>query len=524
MADSMQTSRPIPWFTIEEYAEQIRERLGVLSRDADHLSRVLSMSPDWLRGTLAHEMMKRALDEAQIIADKLSLRAEGTLELLLHASNERSMHHLEILARKHKTVTSLAARLSAYREVVHQRATLADTWDWTINSEQTNELIELQDFYTAIDAVILDFLEQINGGAWIEHQERHARPWLPLVVLGHDYAIRPDTLVTFVPRADLFRARMWPALAHELAHLKVTRLFGEKGLFFPHEHIASPYPGGKKMLNKVAKDHGPELQLLGIDPATDNLEDVRNLLEDLATVVFEAHEETLVGELFKGMDKAVWWPSQVSEFLCDAIGLHVTGPAGVLALMALQYPVPPEKPQTINYDLAARLHPPKLIRIWVMQEILIKRRGFQDLMAETGVSDYIDSALDMAPVEWQKAIEIWSRRVSRIAGTAAELAEAILPPETRDNPIDFQSVQLLRLALEDGDSEVLESVTPCKIVNIPWLKRIIVKKLVVSESDALRWVAFDPVPRIFAAVVGQLNSYAANRWIQIRANTVENDS
>lgn len=84
-----------------------------------------------------------------------------------------------------------------------------------------SESTVLPKVYCAVDAVVFDLVKTILGKTWIEEQK-----FVPISLLDSQtggYTVHSDSLLFTVPFHDSFRARFWPALAHEVAHILVDK-------------------------------------------------------------------------------------------------------------------------------------------------------------------------------------------------------------------------------------------------------------------------------------------------------------
>lgn len=79
--------------------------------------------------------------------------------------------------------------------------------------------------YNAVDALSFELVEKILGSKWIR-KERYT----PISLFDSTgYEIDIYSNVVSVPYYDSFRARFWPALAHEIAHILVSLLVEQEG-------------------------------------------------------------------------------------------------------------------------------------------------------------------------------------------------------------------------------------------------------------------------------------------------------
>lgn len=510
-----------PWFALDEHIDQLRERLLSIQRDADHLLAVVSRIPIWQRNSPAYEMMTRALCSVQGFANKVHLEVQGLREEHIDPLDPKEMVKLSRIVSREYRISRAEHRLAAYREVIDQRASTRDFWDWVTTPEQTDELSELHGFYNAIDAVLLGFYGDIYGELWIKSEEKAKHDWLPVAVLGHAYSIDFRAFVTYVPRSELLRTRLLASLAHEIAHLKIGELLSEGGLLRPRgwdpTHEALP----ESALELIAKDtkKASDLKLLGIDSELSDLRRIAEAFEELATTVAGIHKDILKSPS-SGPATPDWWHDHVIEFLCDAISVDVAGPAALLAYLTLHYPLCASTDKAIVEMGVASRHPPRTVRIQAMAAIL-RKRGFARFLDECGIDDYVNSANCFAANHWKDCLASWNAGVEIIADAAQDFARMVLPKATES--YDFTRLSGLNAALDDTGKLEAAPMAPRDIVNLVWLKRIRVKEAMIQQAGGsnqahriARTISIDPLPRVLGSVVRELNRYAQVRWAEIQ--------
>lgn len=510
---------------IDEYLEQVRQRVHVIEREAGYMLSLLATKRGWRPENPATEMIGRGLESIQKLAARIQLKSlVPLLGLSIQApcandtQNLSFLERFENLMRQEGVLETAERQLAAFREVLHQRGSMVDSWDWATWQQHTDDLGDLQGFYTAIDSALLGFYCDVYGMKWVEIHEEKRDHWLPVAVVGDAYSIIAGAGVTYIPRAELYRGRLLASLAHEIAHLKVGRLFNPGGLLWPKGW--HPLEGGL-LAGSIDDLDWNELALLGVQCGPKNGEAIAENYEILARTIFETVSSALGG---KTPDKVLvpFWHEQVTEFLCDAVSVHVAGPAALLSYLVTHYPRPPSRIEKMNAALVGS-HPPRKIRIAVMAEIL-SARGFRKMITDIGVQEYFFYA-DNAPIqEWEAYLDKWQNLVPEIAQLAANLVSWVLPEETR--PLTTAHLDQLNPILDgkqESSPETMPQLTPREIVNVAWLKRLreahVAKSLGKGRYDeriSRKLARVDSQPRALGAILRALNEYGRHQWSEIR--------
>jgi hypothetical protein len=173
--------------------------------------------------------------------------------------------------------------------------------------------------YNAVDALSFELVERILGSEWIIKNS-----YTPISLFdSRGYAVNIYSNIVSVPYYDSFRARFWPALAHEIAHMLTNILAQQRGVF------------RRTMLDGISR------------------------LLEILDYRFDDPDGREVASL------------QVTELTCDAVAAY-SCPASVLSASAiLSFPFEEENADGALKEAFRELgHPPSDARIMLMKKVL----------------------------------------------------------------------------------------------------------------------------------------------------------
>jgi len=317
--------------------------------------------------------------------------------------------------------------------------------------------------YEAIDSLAYDLMTRIMGTAGEEGL------FYPISCFEESYASMFPTEILTIPYHDTFRARFWPILAHEIAHVGINRS-------------------------------------LGVD------DEFRNFMYDASLFMlracFDLRLLKLPEEKLEGLRRVA--SSQIVELMCDIVAAYVTGPAYFFASANLLLNV-------VGSSLR-RHHPSDRVRLSCIADVL-EKNGFTKC---TWLWPYIEAIKDYENRLEEVVIEALSRgderkrrllseRVRAYADFAAKLSTLVLDDLESSSvrglacrKYEIHSWRQMIEGLGSSDDVVL---TPVDVLNADWLKRI---GITMRQS---RWRidrfldARRDEPKIFEFVVRSCHKY-----------------
>lgn len=409
-------------------------------------------------------------------------------------------------------------------EILQQRLTLEDGADWHLTADHTEGVAEIHRLYSAIDAVAMSFVSDILGEDWIIRQERAGRAWLPLAVVRNEFRVRsslPGPTFLHLPRADLFRSRLWPVIGHEVAHVLVQELWTAK-------HKSRSLGIAMPPLAIRLEQHQASLREVIC----------RCVLEPIARVpglswVPDAYQ-----------DCVHQW---IAEFICDAIGAYVAGPAFALAMLSFLGPdIPPSRTwsdENVGQDARVQVrlalrpaHPSSWIRQTVLAHIMIAM-GFGDWLKDCGYEEIVGRSRSLCVPgkdrEWNTCMDGWGAAAPQLAELSLAATKDLLPRTTRQFDLamyaEAHSVEAALNRARDPQRLVpglTSDGIPRIVLNAGWINRLSIAQRVRNcdaelgaGRNSIHSLATDPrrpLGMMFGGIVMALNEYSNERWKEIQ--------
>lgn len=462
-------------------------------------------------------MIMRTANRARLDAMGLKLLVIGARDFLLDQKipfPERA-ERLKHVCAQSSTLKIMQRRLADAIRVLHQRGLLEDVPDWVCRIPGVDNVKELQAFYRAMDAVVLSLFVDIFGHHWIAHRESTRDAWLPLPVVDESYSVPLLANLMFVPRTDFFSARLWPLLAHEVAHLKLEILFGARKGILPR----TPPTRTSRVTSTDS-----ELRLLSIDPIDKiDIVDTFNLLA--RTIDEDVHRKDQSSRTVKRYS----WYSQTIEFICDAIAVHVMGPSILFGLFTVDpLGLAPSNEFAGKNNTTRARHAPMPVRIQVVNHILSSLRGMDDalLMCRLNLYERYAASISVGPAA--NMIHLWHKQVPTIAALASAIAKLVLPPSTV--PFNMAHWQIANAWYKDLLSMPKDELSPRILLNVPWIKRLMMEEKTSSavmryglEEQQARDLAYNidqPLAGFFGGTSILLHDYLRKTWASITGAVV----
>jgi len=318
--------------------------------------------------------------------------------------------------------------------------------------------------YNAVDALSFELVERILGSRWIV-EERYS----PISLFdARGYEINVYSYVISVPYYDSFRARFWPALAHETAHILVSLLAEQRG----------------------------RVQRLMIDK-------MRRLLE-----ILHYRPEDIEG-LYPAF-------MQMSELTSDVIATYVCPAAFLSAATILGFPMEEEEAQGALIDVFREAyHPPSDARMVLMKEVL-DQTGI--LEADKYMKSYADSVITFFArknlllgdssfefiQDYNEFAEMYSQEI------------IALLPQVGLRPFDGNEWNIVLEAFENPNRARANEneLSPIQLICLDWIKRIQMTKnngcLTMRDFCEKRKAE----PKIFEQMVDSMYKYYEKEIVQ----------
>lgn len=394
------------WYLFYEHLDHLREVATGLFCDIERTLVSLRAPRRWSRQPSFAEQIGKKLDG--LLDEVESLR--GKLLTTLSMGDALSIPGDEQWAvRCMKDKAKLQLHLQEYAtlsEVIAQRWPQLDGADLNVMNDNQQDLAGRGMLFRAADAVTLDYWDQIYGREWIKKQA--AWPPLTLFTGQRSYAVNIRHQVVYIPIPDLYRTRMWPALAHEIAHGKVDSLFRV-------DHAETSVLG--RFVQKTGAAYEPsDLKLTNPDRLRALVRDgsvqtVRRMVQHYSREVDkieEIHKRILKGKVPD--DSRAIASQQFNELLADSIAVSIAGPAFLLAFLSLSigdvstlfaYQENKDEARVDEYarEWAAKMdHPPEIVRIRSIARTL-QAIGTDTLLP----SGYLEQYYTAYEARWAKA-------------------------------------------------------------------------------------------------------------------------
>lgn len=466
-------------FGMLEYLLQLQQLVRQLKLEANHLSAVASWPSPWSAGEPALEMIRRGvqsvrddLAHAGIDWAKLSSFLE---ESGAGADSDEGFRKLyRDFVGKAQGLKQWQQQLVEVTHALNQRSAMQDAPDWHLPVERIERLADIRKHYRAIDAVVVRFMRDVLGDAWLADLERLRWPWMPVVVAGDRYQAELFTTgPSFVrlPKAELVRTRLWPLLAHEVTHLCIgwfrCRRDGAAAnrpevRIIPEARASIALGARDRLVNWINKEVVPKIRFPEGEAKT------AAMVKSLAIASAKAYAE---------------------EFICDAVGLLIAGPAFMRSFATYLgpdiAPAPPWQGDVPTHDdhvKGARAalqaaHPPHGVRLAVLWS-LARRLGWEkevgrldvdmararDLLVECDASGRATHTRNRV---WLGVLEVWQEAVDEIASLSLDAAQAILVPGAR---VYDRSRHAQAEAIVNGGGA--GSKDAAVVLNAGWIKRV----------------------------------------------------
>jgi hypothetical protein len=520
-----------PSFAGYEFHAQVRSRQHSIAHDIRRLRALLSHHPPPANQGPVSEMIQRGLQNLATTAARLRAQRmvrDGTGR---SGGDDGGLAAASSAAALNAPLEDVERQLSLVTDLLQQRCSLLEVPDWHLPIDFASEAGEVHQFYSAIDAVLLDYVERTFGTEWVMAEERAGSQWLPLAFVGRQYCVhrfdhdpsRRSLHVAEVPRADLYRSRMWPLLAHELGHLLIDtldRLSRSRSLSSADAARWNTYQLNFQHLVGVIRERV--------------LEPISALRPELSSIPREYH------------DASEAW---ATEFVCDCIGLWVAGPAFFFSHLSVIGPdVPPggagrvaqsqSGPLTEWEHVQLRaglrmLHPPTAVRQRVLRDRLWETEGTSAGRGASGAGWPIGLEPEAAELEqqaarraeergldialWKEIRGIWFGAANEVGAAAWDGARALL--HRASEPYGLGQFERLREGRPPGLLPLDEAHTPADWLNIAWHKRLMYHGESMREPHRL-WQALHAPDRsvggMFGKIVVELNRHLVARWDGIR--------
>jgi hypothetical protein len=313
--------------------------------------------------------------------------------------------------------------------VLDELARLQNVLAQRISSLGTMKLLEFQEIlqieygiiskaYNAVDALTFELVEKILGPSWITDNS-----YTPISLFDSiGYAIDLYSNIISVPYYDSFRARFWPALAHEVAHILVNILAAQEG------------PFRAAMLDGVSR------------------------LLEILEYRFDSPEGREIASL------------QLTELTCDVIAAYAC-PASVLSACAiLSLPFEEEDAEGALKEAFKELsHPPSDVRIALMRKVL-EKTGI--LEADSNIVNFLDGvAAFMAGKNFSLLTPSSHEFINEYSEFAKNYSQEVvdLLPEVGVHAFKKDNWSVVRDAFEHPSETKL---SPIELICLDWIKRM----------------------------------------------------
>ncbi|MFN0134291.1 MAG: hypothetical protein ACKVW3_17395 [Phycisphaerales bacterium] len=522
-----------------EYLLQLQQLVRQLKLEANHLSAVASWHSPWSAGEPALEIIQRGLQRLRNDLSHAGIDWANLASFLEESgvgkdSDERFGKLYRDFVGKAQGLKQWQQQLVEVTHALNQRSAQQDAPDWHLPVERIERLADIRKHYRAIDAVVVRFMRDVLGDAWLADLERQQWPWMPVVVAGDRYGAELySSGPSFVrlPKAELVRTRLWPLLAHEVTHLCIGWFRSHRDAkgtrcpeisIIPEDRAKRALAARKELETAITNEVVARIKLDQVDAETQ--EKVKNL----ASVSAKAYAE---------------------EFMCDAVGLLVAGPAFVWSFATYLGPdIAPAPPwQGAGFDgnhvvMGARAalqaaHPPHGVRLAVLWSLArrlgwgshlgrldVDMTGARDLLVESDESGKPKHARNEA---WLRVLDVWLSAVDTIADLSLDAAQEVLGPGRRvyDAPRHKQAN-----AIVDGAEPGLTDAAV--VLNAGWIKRVKFPKTAremldggpaVSMADRLFPGHQHAVGELFGGLVLMLDDCLTRDWKAIREQAKKGD-
>jgi len=314
--------------------------------------------------------------------------------------------------------------------------------------------------YNAVDALSFELVKRILGSTWIT-KERYA----PISLFDErGYEINIYSNVISVPYYDSFRARFWPALAHEVAHIQVDLLTEQDTRV------------KRLMIDKMAR-----------------------LLE-----ILHYEFEDLEGRFLASI--------QLIELTCDVIAVYICPVFFLSFANILSFPFEEEEANGALIEVFREAHhPPSDSRITLMREVL-EQTGI--LEADKQVENYADSVISFFS---RKNLALLSDSSFEFVQLYNEFAKTysqeIIPllSQAGLRPFDGNEWNIVFGTFTNPDENQL---SPIQLICLDWIKRIQMTKndgyLAMRDFFNKRKTE----PKIFEQMVDSMYNYYEKEIVQ----------
>lgn len=467
------------WFAYAEHIEQLREAVRLLQCDVSRCRATVDAPTRWPRKPPFSGRISNRLGD--LLADVETLG--WLLDFILESSDPTKFGEggllPPLLATYRQELRNHSRNYSVLNDIVNQRFPQEDTPDWHAFLDQQRDLRGCGMLHRAADAVTLDYWIQIYGERWVA--SKLAWPPLTLFTARRGYGVDVRNSVVFIPNTDLYRARLWPHLAHEIAHTKIDLLF-------------SPSPRHPGLCSQVAMLRNksdidswpPHLRTLAIDLFGDNasavVASVSVAYGELLEAVRSVHRRILAdASQVSGVADADH--RQVSELLADAVAVLAAGPPAIFAYLAVSVldlvPIDSgEKPdpnaaERLAVDWAVRAaHPPDSVRVHLMAHVLDQqglRSALPDRMLERYQLGY-RYTFERAEYEpFAEALDTWEESRSSIYEASLKVASLLL----RGVAFSPSDLEMAEIGFATPPAQWPQRpFLPRHVMSMCWLKRL----------------------------------------------------
>ena len=572
-ADSVGICELTSSFLALEHLDQVRERIGTLIHDVDRMLASLRSPPLWHRGPLFVEALierlgalrRNLVHDRQIIygyLDRATERVVAAPHLDQHLM--RLPIHVSVWERRYALLAGIA----------RQRLTPEDAPDWMAFFDRGADFRALQRLYRAADAVLLGLFEDIFGVEWIRHSFRSGRQkwqWLPLALFSRHRIYSMDNVasVAILPASEIYRVRRWAALAHEIGHLRIHRLFQSRDALYMEEGTSEDperpgtWPDARRATVARLLCMSPEdEEALGT-----RVREVLNAYARLLETVERVHLAILATQ---ERERCRFVLHHAHELLADWIGIRVVGPAAALAFLTMS---PRDLPRRLfrragrdgaeveemalaetragqeQHDArmwaAGTEHPPDYVRVLLMRRAL-QDSGLGSLVPLSSLKAYCRGHPLLPSLPRRQYLVHWLRQRDALAHDLRILSRYLVACKPFDGALFQRCIALY----DSGRIDASLSGVPRIALNLGWIKRASVHRMVFERADlpprglesseeingyelfacGQQSLAFSPLaslgrvwrgpaPGMFGALVHALADYGDERLRRLRTGT-----
>jgi hypothetical protein len=325
-----------------------------------------------------------------------------------------------------EAVDDLLAEIRGFANLINQRVIGIELEDPYYFSPSF-EVSSMQKVFSAVDILTFSYFQDIMGEAWLDNER-----CFPMCFFCDEatYSINAVSKIVRIPVYDGYRCRFWPQLAHEVAHIKLREMWGNK------------YENTPSVIHNLAVDVWQNLEVLPQNAIT-----------------------------------------QIRELCCDWIATLIAGPAYTLAMLT-SFGKPESRRIAYSYKNVMS-HPPNDVRNLASSKIL-EANGLSVLNIIDQVQQEKDSSIresartlsaSVDPADRSKAaymsedwkfLKIYKELISEDFSRINSQLASYFQNDKLYNASDWEDAKKCFKSLTNN--EAVET-SPVQILNAAWLKR-----------------------------------------------------